>query len=70
MSSKNYKLLKQSIEPLNNFLIGKNAYDPSHEEPVTFVRNAIVEILKGKEPNEVFEVKTKSTNLSRRLNRR
>ena len=59
MSSENYKLLKQSIEPLNNFLIGKNAYDPSHEEAVTFVRNAIVEILKGKEPNKVLKINKK-----------
>ena len=38
-------------------MIGKNSYDESHIEAVTFVRDAVCKILKGVEPNEAFEVK-------------
>ena len=57
MPKKQNRLLENSVEALTNFVIGKNSYDESHIEAVTFVRDAVCKMLKGVEPNDAFDVK-------------
>ena len=57
MSKEQSRLLESSVEALTNYVVGKNSYDESHIEAVTFVRDAVCKMLKGVEPNEAFEVK-------------